>query len=127
MSLKSLSESNYSDSGQSFALTMKIKALFFINKHIDCPPSLLIQKLNIAKSNLALLSKSLIKEGLIVANKKQSDKRNIFYSTTQKGKQELTRYYDSLTKVFHNRFKDKEQRLFDKKIDELLSILKPKK
>lgn len=125
--LEDLTESMESENNPSMQLTMKTKILFFVEKNVSCPPSLLINKLNIAKSNLALLCKSLIEEGLMQAHKNEQDKRNVFYVLTQKGKLELEKYYTFLDNKQKNNFTAKELKVFEKKLDELMSLLKVKK
>lgn len=104
-------------------LTMRIKALFFVSENSACPPSLLIDNLNIAKSNLAILCKGLIEEGLIVSEKDEKDKRNIYYSITQKGKKELENYYNLLENQIEKVMSVREIKTIEKKIDELTTLL----
>lgn len=104
-------------------LTMRIKALFFVSENSACPPSLLIDNLNIAKSNLAILCKGLIEEGLIVSEKDEKDKRNIYYNITQQGKKELENYYSLLEKQIEKVMSVREIRTVEKKIDELTTLL----
>lgn len=76
----------------------QLKVLYFIDEYQMVTPQLLISKLGIVKSNLALLTKSLMKEGLIVSNKSLADKRAIVYSITPKGKQILDEHLSSITR-----------------------------
>ena len=76
----------------------QLKVLYFIDEYQSVTPQLLISKLGIVKSNLALLTKSLIKDGLIVASKSLADKRAIVYSITEKGKQILDQHLSSISR-----------------------------
>lgn len=104
-------------------LTMRMKALFFVSENSACPPSLLIDKLNIAKSNLAILCKGLIEEGLIVSEKDENDKRNIYYNITSKGKKELENYYSLLEERVEKVMSGKEIKAVERKVDELTTLL----
>lgn len=108
-------------------LTAKQKVLFLLSEQKEVSPSYLIEKLGIAKSNLALLCSGMVNEGLISVAKNQEDKRNITYSITNKGEKELTTFLDDmdreLSEVIAN---DKEYRLLEKKLDEILEIFKRK-
>lgn len=79
----------------------QIKILYFVDEYPNCSPQILISKLGIAKSNLALLTKQMIKDGLIVSKKGYNDGRSIFYSITQTGKKQLEEYLKNLEKIFH--------------------------
>ena len=67
-------------------LTVKVRTLFLIGEYGEVSPSLLIDKLFIAKSNLALICKQLLTEGLIETSQDLEDKRIIYYNLTSKGK-----------------------------------------
>ena len=70
-------------------LGVSIRVLFLIGEYDGVSPSVLIDRLYIAKSNLASLCKQLISDGLIEARQDAADKRIIYYSLTQKGKEYL--------------------------------------
>ena len=76
----------------------QLKVLYFIDEYQSVTPQLLISKLGIVKSNLALLTTSLIKDGLIVSSKSLADKRAIVYSITAKGKQILDDHLASISR-----------------------------
>lgn len=67
-------------------ISQKIKVLFMINEFEKVSPSVLINKLHIAKSNIALLCKQLILEQMITFVADIKDKRIIYYNLTEKGK-----------------------------------------
>ena len=79
----------------------QIKVLYFVDEYSSVSPQILISKLGIVKSNLALITKKMIEDDLIVSKKSLSDKRAIFYSITQKGKKMLDEYTQKLDKIFH--------------------------
>ena len=70
-------------------LATSVRVLFLIGEYESVSPSVLIEKLYIAKSNLAPICKQLISEELIEARQDTIDRRIIYYSLTQKGKEYL--------------------------------------
>lgn len=108
-------------------LTAKQKVLFLLSEQKEVAPSYLIEKLGIAKSNLALLCSGMVNEGLISVAKNQEDKRNITYSITSKGEREHATFLDDMDKELSEVIaNDKEYRLLEKKLDEILEIFKRK-
>ena len=91
----------------------QLKVLYFIDEYQSVTPQLLISKLGIVKSNLALLTKSLIKDELIVSSKSLADKRAIVYSITEKGKQILDEHLSSISRYIRQ----------DEQTPELMSAL----
>ncbi len=71
------------------ALPVNVRILFMIADYGRVSPTLLIEKLYIAKSNLALMCKQLASDGLIEISHDLRDKRIIYYSLTESGKQFL--------------------------------------
>ncbi|MDR0850751.1 MAG: MarR family transcriptional regulator [Christensenellaceae bacterium] len=65
------------------------RVLFLIEQYSSVSPSVLIEKLYIAKSNLAPICKQLLNEELIKVRQDTIDKRIIYYSLTEKGKEHL--------------------------------------
>lgn len=122
--LEHISEGNEGESGlKNSQLTMRLKVLFVINNNKNCSPSLLIDKLCIAKSNLAIICKGLIDEGLILSEKNEADKRNIYYNITPKGEEELIKFYNQLEQNILSMVNPKDLKVIEKKIDELTVIL----
>lgn len=108
-------------------LTTKHKVLFLLSEQKEVAPGYLIEKLGIAKSNLALLCSGMVSEGFITASKNQEDKRNITYSITEKGNKELNVFLDDMDKELADVIvSDKEYRLLERKLDEILDIFKRK-
>ena len=83
------------------ATNNQLKVLYFVDEYNSISPQVLISKLGIVKSNLALLTKKMIADKLIESKKSVTDKRSIFYSITPKGKQMLNDYLEKIEKVFH--------------------------
>lgn len=115
------------EANKSNVLTAKHKVLFLLSEQKEVSPGYLIEKLGIAKSNLALLCSGMVNEGLIIASKNQEDKRNITYSITVKGNDELNVFLDAMDKELADVIvSDKEYRLLERKLDEILDIFKRK-
>ena len=106
-------------------LTMRTKILFVLNKNEKCAPSVLIETLGIAKSNLALICKSMCEDGVIVASKGDGDKRNIYYSITNKGERELNEFYVLLSNETAT-LNERETKLMEKRFDEIIEKKKKK-
>ncbi len=121
--LEHISEGNEQVGNKDAQLTMRLKALFTIAGNKNCTPSLLIERLVVAKSNLAIICKGLIEEGLIESGKTENDKRNIFYNITPKGEDELKNYYEQLETKLNNNINIKDIKLVERKIDELCMLL----
>lgn len=66
-------------------LTVKTRTLFLIGEYKSVSPSVLTEKLALAKSNLALVCKQLSLAGLIEVQSDSIDKRIIYYSLTKAG------------------------------------------
>jgi len=108
-------------------LTARLKVLFLLSEQKEVSPGYLIEKLGIAKSNLALLCSAMVNEGLITSSKNQEDKRNITYFITEKGNIELDVFLDDMEKELADVIiSDKEYRLLERKLDEILDIFKRK-
>ena len=62
------------DANKKSNLTLKMKTLFLLSIHNELSPAKLISALGLAKSNLTILCKSLLEEGLIAVRKSETDK-----------------------------------------------------
>lgn len=99
---------------KSTLISSKFKVMLALSEQDNISPSMLIDKLGLAKSNLALLCKSMITEGLIEKRKDDFDSRVIFYTLTDFGKQKLNatlcKMADNFTKqlAYKNKFKEIE-------------------
>lgn len=83
---------------QKFEVNQKI--LFLIDEYGVCSPSLLIGKIGIKKSNLALACKTLLEQNKITKINSQGDKRQIFYCLTEKGREEINKIIDGIERTF---------------------------
>lgn len=77
---------------------LKMKVLSFISLYENLSVSMIIEKLGIKKSNFALLSAELEKEGLAVSKQAEIDRRCRTMSLTQKGKEVLENYLSNVEK-----------------------------
>ncbi|MBQ7351765.1 MAG: winged helix-turn-helix transcriptional regulator [Clostridia bacterium] len=100
----------------------KTKVLFLLEKK-DCTPSELIGALGMAKSNLANLLKGMCAEGLIITYKNADNTKNVFYTISDMGKNQLQNYKCSLKSEFFKNCSCDEQELNDA-IDKLLKLVK---
>ncbi len=73
--------------------------LFILTRKEKVTPKELIAELNIAKSNLAILAKKMIKDGLIESHKDKLNKREIFYNITEAGTLMLQEKLDNIDTV----------------------------
>ena len=70
--------------------------LYILDRKETVTPKELIKELNIAKSNLAILAKKMIKDGQIESHKDKNNKREIFYNITALGKEVLQKKLDNI-------------------------------
>lgn len=75
---------------------LRIKVLYFVSEYENLSVSMIIEKLGIKKSNFALLTAQLQKEGCLEINKTEIDKRCRTLKLTEKGREELSTYLSSL-------------------------------
>ena len=73
--------------------------LYILDRKEKVTPKELIAELNMAKSNLAILAKKMISDGLIESHKDKSNKREIFYNITESGKEMLQEKLDNIDTV----------------------------
>ncbi len=73
--------------------------LYILTRKDRVTPKELIAELNMAKSNLAILAKKMIKDGLMESHKEKSNKREIFYNITEDGKAMLQEKLDNVDTV----------------------------
>lgn len=101
-------------------LSLKSKILFLL-KDKDLSPSDIISALGIAKTNLTILTSSMIKDGLIIKYKKPNDQRAVFYSITQKGKEHIGKLISYIDALFDKVIDDEETK--NKYINEITDII----
>jgi len=75
---------------------LRFKVLYFVSQYENLSVSMIIEKLGIKKSNFALLTAALEKEGSIVIHQAEIDKRCRTLSLTEKGREELNNYLEDL-------------------------------
>ena len=93
---------------------LRIKVLYFVSEYEHLSVSMIIEKLGIKKSNFALLTAELEREGLLEMHRAEIDKRCRTLSLTEKGKAELSAYLSVLETSFE---------ATDIVVDEALDIL----
>lgn len=81
---------------------LRIKILFFCSIYQNLSVSMIIDKLGIKKTNFALMTAELEKEGCIVIKKSNLDRRCRFVELTEKGRKELDDYLKELDKSLGN-------------------------
>ncbi len=80
--------------------TVKYQLLYLIASFGEATPAELIYELNMAKSNLALIAKKMIAEGLIIQTKEPGNKKQIYYRVTDKGLAELKTKMKAIDNVY---------------------------
>ena len=101
--------------------TVKYQMLYIILECGQTSPQEIIKQLNMAKSNLALLAKKMMSEGLIVSTKEVSNKKQIYYMITEKGKKELEIKMKAIDNVYSSDSKDLLKHL-SKTVDSLKKV-----
>lgn len=115
------------DGNKKTNLTLKMKMLFLLSAHGELSPNSLISSLGLAKSNLTILCRSLLEEGLIEVKKSETDKRTISYILTNKGEKQLKTYLNQLKVDNINLFKsERSVKTLEKKLSEVLELLNKK-
>lgn len=79
---------------------LKYKVLYFASQYENLSVSMIIEKLGIKKSNFALLSAELERQGLLDIKQAEVDRRCRYLQLTQLGKDELENYLKSLEEEF---------------------------
>ena len=115
------------DANKKSNLTLKMKVLFCLSEDGELSPNYLISKLGIAKSNLTMLCRNLLDEGVIASKKSETDRRNISYIITNKGAKQLKSYLNQVRLDNSGLYKsDRYVKSLEKKISELLKLLNKK-
>ena len=78
---------------------LRMKILFFCSIYENLSVSMIIEKLGIKKTNFALMTKELEKDGCLIIKKSSMDKRCHLIELTQKGKDELDKYLKEFDRV----------------------------
>ena len=95
--------------------------LYVLDRKESVTPKELIAELNIAKSNLAILAKKMIKDGKIESHKDKHNKREIFYNITTVGKEMLQKKLDNIDTVCEGDTK-KVINIISKAVEELRKL-----
>ena len=110
------------DNNKKSTLSLKTKVLFLISRGANAKEITLT--LCIAKTNLALITSSLIEDGFIVKSKNPKDKREIIFTATAKGKRYLSNCLDVIEQSFKNILTEKKEYADAvQKLDGVLEIL----
>ena len=112
------------DLSKGMSLSTKTKILFLLQER-DLGPCEMIKNLCIAKSNLANILKSMIKDNLIESYKNLNNSKNIFYRITENGQKDLKEYKDKLYENIHKKFGNFESELTEK-TKEIIHFIKGK-
>ena len=89
--------------------SIKFKILMFIQEYGKVSPSILVNNLNIAKSNIAIFCKQLLNEKYIYCEKDEFDHRIIYYCLTSKGENYITNFESLLEGHINLNFEDKQK------------------
>lgn len=76
--------------------------LYILSRKDTVTPKEIIAELNIAKSNLAILAKKMIKDKEIESHKDKINKREIYYTLTAVGREMLQKKLDNIDSVCEN-------------------------
>ena len=79
--------------------TVRYQILYLIASNDKISPQELIYELKMAKSNLALITKKMIKDGVISSFKAEGNRKQIYYSITDQGKKELQTKMDAINNM----------------------------
>lgn len=79
--------------------TVRYQILYLIASKDKISPQELICELKMAKSNLALITKKMIKDGVISSFKEDGNRKQIYYSITDDGKKELKTKMDAINNM----------------------------
>ena len=101
--------------------TIKYQMLYLIASKTMVSPQELISQLNMAKSNLTLMAKKMIKEGLIVQTKTAENRKQIYYSITESGREELSVKMKAIENVYGDKSKEMLNHL-KKTVDTLKNV-----
>lgn len=115
----------FDETNKSAVLTSKVKVLLEISKENSVTPNTIKSNIGLAKSNIAIMCNALVEEGLIHKNKDSADTREISYSITEKGLDELDKFLLKAKKNFEGRLAYKNNmKQIDEAVEDLLSLVK---
>lgn len=88
---------------------LRVKFLYFARQYQNLSVGMIIDKLGVKKSNFALMSSKLEKEGVIAVKQGELDKRNRMLFLTEKGEKELDKFLGELSTFFGEAGADTEK------------------
>ena len=88
---------------------LRVKFLYFARQYQNLSVGMIIDKLGVKKSNFALMSSKLEKEGVIAVKQGELDKRNRMLFLTEKGEKELDKFLGELSAFFGKSSADTEK------------------
>lgn len=104
-----LTSKNFIENSTQKPFNLENKILFFIFCNKDCSPTDIIDKFKIKKTNLAIICKKLIDEGLIEKQKNTFDARALKYQTTTKADELINKTLDFAKNNTSLTFKKQEE------------------
>ena len=106
---------------QIYSIKFEILCIIYTSKSIS--PSILVEELNIAKSNIANACKNLEKEGKITHTNDKSDHRIIYYELTSIGENYLQDCLKKLEEIYCLKLEEKEINLLNDNYANIINIL----
>ncbi len=116
---QSFCEENIDKSFNKEILCVNSKILFLIYKEGQVSPSVLVNELKMAKSNVALFCKNLLKEQFIKSIQDSFDHRIIYYCLTSKGQE----YVENMLKDLQNKMSNSFEKSSLEKINQQVKQL----
>ena len=96
--LQALSE-NFIRSVNKEQTSVKFKVLLFLKIYGVCSPKILIKKIGIIKTNLALTLKQLMTQGFVTASVNPTDARSREFCLTQEGEKEVEKVLNEIENI----------------------------
>lgn len=106
INLQNICQSSNSKQLNKEVFSIKFKILFLIKNYGKVSPKVLCKKLNMAKSNIALFSKQLLNENLILSMADDVDHRVIYYCLTSQGEKYVCNFLNLLDKHISQTFEN---------------------
>lgn len=107
---------------QKNTLSLKTKILFLL-KDKDLPPIDIMTSLHLAKTNLAQITSEMARDGLITKDRQARDKRIIYYSLTDKGREYLEARLNIIESALKKAFTKEEYDRAFAVLDEAVNVL----
>lgn len=94
--LQVLTENFIKRSGVGLADT-EFKVMVILKAYGECSPKIVISKVGILKTNLALVLKKLVAEDLVMVRKNTQDGRSKFYALTKRGEEMMNGIFSNIS------------------------------